>query len=247
MALSKTSILAMAAGVGLAVQHGLIWLVTPEAQSGPVQKIFYMHLPIAWWGLASFLVVFAASLAYLLRRSPRMDALAGAAAELGVLLTTLVLVTGTIWARAEWGHWWVWDPKLTTALIMWYVYAGYLVLRSSPLGRERRALVCAVVGVAAFLDVPLVFFATKLWGGVHPADTAHSASGMTPAMWRTVLVGLGAMGLMWGALLSLRLRQRLAAGRLEALLAGNGPLDDLGDEISDDSSDETPGTRPEGS
>lgn len=242
MAFSKTSILAVAAGVALAVQHGFIWLATPEAQSGPVQKIFYLHLPIAWWALVSFLVVFGASLAYLLRRGSSMDALAGAAAELGVLFTSLVLMTGSLWARKEWGHWWVWDPKLTTALIMWYVYSGYLVLRSSPLGRERRALVCAVVGVVAFLDVPLVFFATKLWGGVHPADTAQHVSGMAPAMWRTILVGLVGMGFLWSTLLVLRLRQRLAEGRLEALLTGGGLLN----ENADPPSEEIPGDAPEG-
>lgn len=215
-------ILAILAALGLAVQQWFIWQYAPLAQSGVVQKIFYLHLPLAWWGLVSFFVVFAASLGYLFRRTPRLDALAAAAAELGVLLCGLALVSGSIWARAEWGHWWVWDPKLTTTLIMWYVYAGYLVLRAAPVAAERKGLVAAVLGVVAFLDVPLVFFATKLWGGVHPADTARRASGMTAEMWHTVFAGLAAMGLLWLFMLLVRWEQRRREERLQARMAGVG-------------------------
>ena len=164
----KVSILAVLAGLALAAQQAMIWFYAPVAQSGPVQKIFYMHLPCSWWALVSFFVVFVASILYLFGRKDVFDRVAGAAAELGVLFASLALVTGSTWARAEWGHWWLWDPKLTTALIMWYVYAGYLVLRNTPMGRDRKALVCAVLGIVAFLDVPLVFFAAKLWGSAHP-------------------------------------------------------------------------------
>ena len=181
--------LSFLAAAALAVHQWFIWSYAPTAQSGPVQKIFYLHLPLAWWALVSFFTVFLSSILYLWKRSEAMDDLAGAAAEIGVLFSGLALVSGSVWARAEWGHWWLWDPKLTTALIMWYVYAGYLVLRASPMGGERRKVVAAVLGVAAFLDVPLVFFATKLWGGVHPADTARKASGMTAEMWHAVFCG----------------------------------------------------------
>ncbi|SKA70880.1 heme exporter protein C [Paucidesulfovibrio gracilis DSM 16080] len=203
----------------LAVHQWFIWQYAPVAQSGPVQKIFYLHLPLAWWALVSFFTVFAASILFLWKRSEVWDDLAGAAAEVGVLFSGLALVSGSIWARAEWGHWWLWDPKLTTALIMWYVYAGYLVLRASPLGGERRQIVAAVLGVVAFLDVPLVFFATRLWGGVHPADTARKASGMTGSMWHTVFVGLAAFGVLWLVFLLARRAQRTREKRLDAEMA----------------------------
>lgn len=212
-------LLALPAAIALVVHQWFIWQYAPLAQSGIVQKIFYMHLPLAWWALVSFFTVFIASAGFLWKRSEILDDLAGAAAELGVLFATLALISGSIWARAEWGYWWLWDPKLTTTLIMWYVYAGYLVLRSSPLGGERRKVVAAVLGVAAFLDVPLVFFATKLWGGVHPVDTARKASGMTPEMWQTVFVGLVAFGLLWLLLLCTRRRQRSQEKELDARLA----------------------------
>lgn len=130
----------------------------------------------------------------------------------------MTLLSGSTWARAEWGHWWLWDPKLTTALIMWYVYAGYLVLRNTPMGRDRKALVCAVLGIVAFLDVPLVFFAAKLWGSAHPDGLARQGSGMEASMWYTVFAGLFAFGLLWGAMLLTRIRQLGQKARLEAML-----------------------------
>lgn len=214
----KVSILAVPAGLALAAHQTMIWFYAPVAQSGPVQKIFYMHLPCSWWALVSFFVVFVASILYLFGRKDVFDRVAGAAAELGVLFASLALVTGSSWARAEWGHWWLWDPKLTTALIMWYVYAGYLVLRNTPMGRDRKALVCAVLGIVAFLDVPLVFFAAKLWGSAHPDGLARQGSGMEIRMWHTVFAGLAAFGLLWGAMLLTRIRQLGQAARLEAML-----------------------------
>ncbi|WP_338669936.1 cytochrome c biogenesis protein [Pseudodesulfovibrio methanolicus] len=214
----KVSILAVLAGIALVAHQAMIWFYAPIAQSGPVQKIFYMHLPCSWWALVSFFVVFVASILYLFTRNDRFDRVAAGAGELGVLFATMTLISGSTWARAEWGHWWLWDPKLTTALIMWYVYAGYLVLRNTPMGRDRKALVCAVLGIVAFLDVPLVFFAAKLWGSAHPDGLARQGSGMEVRMWHTVFAGLFAFGLLWGAMLLTRIRQLGQKARLEAML-----------------------------
>ncbi|CCH50429.1 cytochrome c biogenesis protein CcsA [Pseudodesulfovibrio piezophilus] len=213
----KVKILAVLAGIGLLVHQYFIWFYAPIAQSGLVQKIFYMHLPCSWWALVSFFVVFVASILYLFKRDEVFDRVAGAAAEVGVLFASLALLTGSVWARAEWGHWWLWDPKLTTALIMWYVYAGYLVLRNTPMGRDRKALVCAVLGIVAFLDVPLVFFSAKLWGSAHPDGLARKSSGMEVRMWHTVFTGLAAFGFVWGAMLLSRVKQLAHHARLEAL------------------------------
>ena len=177
-----------------------------------------MPLPFSWWALVSFFVVFVSSIIFLFNRNDMFDRIAGAAAEIGVVFATLALVTGSVWARAEWGHWWIWDPKLTTALIMWYVYAGYLVLRSTPMGRDRKALVCAVLGIVAFLDVPLVFFAAKLWGSAHPDGVARESGGMAVKMWHTVFAGLIAFGFMWGSILLARIGQLAKQAKLEAML-----------------------------
>ncbi|MCM0756741.1 cytochrome c biogenesis protein [Desulfovibrio aminophilus] len=216
----KLKILALISIPALCLFQYMIWFYAPvEATMGLVQKIFYLHLPLAMWAFVSFLVVFAASAGYLVRPRPALDALAGAAAEIGVVFSALVLITGSIWGRAAWNVWWTWDPRLTTTLVMWFVYAGYLLLRASPLGGERRAQVCAVLGVVAFLDVPLVFLSARLWRSVHPAVFGSQGGGLEPEMRHTVVAGIVAVGLFWLCLVLARYGQARAAARLDALRA----------------------------
>ncbi|AAS95527.1 cytochrome c biogenesis protein [Nitratidesulfovibrio vulgaris] len=210
--------LALAAGAGLAVCQYLIYVYAPvESMMGLVQKIFYTHLPLAWWSFVSFFTVFIASIAFLRTRDRRWDSLAGAAAEVGVLCSGLALVTGSIWGRHSWGVWWTWDPRLTTTLVMWFVYAGYLVLRSMNLSRDRQATVSAVVGIAAFVDVPLVFLSARLWRSIHPAVFASRDGGLEPEMKLTAVVCVAVFGLMWAALTGVRYMQTRQTDRLDTL------------------------------
>lgn len=204
-------------GALMAISQWFIYRYAPvEAQLGVMQKIFYTHLPLAWWAFVSFFVVGLAGAFYLARRAPFWDALAGAAAEIGVVLCTLALVTGSIWARHSWNVWWTWDPRLTTALVLWFLYAGYLVLRRMDLPAERRASLCAVVGIVAFADVPLVFLSARLWRSIHPAVFASRGGGLEPEMLTALLVSLLSFGVFWAALLRLRTSQIRAARKLDA-------------------------------
>jgi len=213
--------LSIASLVALAVGQWFIWSYAPlEETMGVVQKIFYIHMPLAWWALVSFFVVFVASIRHLMQRDVASDILAGAAAEVGVLMSGLALISGSIWGRAAWNVWWTWDPRLTTTLIMWFVYAGYLVLRSSGMGGERRAMVSAVLGIVAFLDVPLVFYSARIWRSVHPSVLASQGGGLEPEMWHTVLVNLVAFGLVWLVLVLGRQELGKAEERARALLLG---------------------------
>ena len=211
-------LLVLLGGAALAVCQWLIFFYAPvEAQLGLMQKVFYTHLPLAWWALISFLVVFVASIVYLFRRSPAADRVCAAAAEVGVLLAGLALVTGMIWARRSWGVWWTWDPRLTTTLVMWFIYAGYLVLRGLDLPPQRKRMICAVVGVVAFLDVPLVFLSARLWRSIHPAVFASKGGGLEPEMKLTAIACVVAMGLFWAGLVWLRTRQLGLRDRLDSL------------------------------
>ncbi|WP_320007816.1 cytochrome c biogenesis protein CcsA [Maridesulfovibrio sp.] len=211
------AIAALLAGVALCAGQYLIWMYAPiEMTMGLVQKIFYVHMPMAAWAMISFFVVFLASAAYLLKRDIKFDYIAGAAAEIGVVFSGLALITGSIWGRAAWNVWWTWDPRLTTTLIMWFVYAAYLVLRTSPMSAERRSLVCAVLGVVAFVDVPLVFYSARLWRSVHPNVIGAKGGGMEPEMLTTLLVNIVAFGLFWLALLAVRYKQVRLSGELDA-------------------------------
>lgn len=211
-------LLALAAGVMLVAAHWAIWLHAPvEATMGLVQKIFYLHLPLAWWAMISFFIVFTGSVGVLWRKNDFWDHLAGAAAEIGILFSGLALITGSLWARPAWNVWWTWDPRLTTTLIMWFVYMGYLVLRSSPLPRIKRRTFCAVLGIVAFVDIPLVFFSTRLWRSIHPSVMSASGGGMEPEMWQAMAVSLAAMGMLWLVFLVFRSRQLALQTRLDGL------------------------------
>lgn len=222
-----TAVLLGLAAIFLSIGQYLVWFYAPvEMTMGLVQKIFYAHLPMSWWALASFLTVFVASILYLAKRDAKWDRLAGAAAEIGVLFSSLALVTGSLWARPMWNVWWTWDPRLTTTLIMWFVYMAYLLLRASDIGAERKPVVCAALGIVAFLDVPLVFISARYWRSIHPTVFASSGGGMEPEMWTAVLVCLFAWGLLWAALLRLRVGQ---LGQLALLrrISANMAMDDM--------------------
>lgn len=202
------AILAFIGGLALSACQWLIYCQAPtEAAMGMIQKIFYLHLPLAWWALFSFFVVFAGSIAYLCKGRQSMDNLCAAAAEVGLLFCGLALITGMIWAKRSWGVWWTWDPRLATTLVMWFIYAAYLVLRGLDIQGGRKSLICAVVGIVAFLDVPLVFFSARIFRSIHPAVFASKEGGLPPEMRIVILACIAALGFLWAALVLLRKNQ----------------------------------------
>lgn len=199
---------------GLAGAAALAWWYAPtEATMGVVQKIFYLHLPVAINTLLACGVVFVASLGYLWRRRLWWDDLASAAGKVAVLGASLVLATGMMWGHVAWGVWWTWSPRLTFSLVLWLLYVVYLVTRASVEGAQRRALVAAVYGVLAFLDVPLVYLSAKLMPDIHPASiTLAGPMQLTLAAWGVVVTAALA-GLMAARFeLAQRQRKREKAG-----------------------------------
>lgn len=211
------AVLAAIGGMALAACQWLIYVYAPvEASLGIPQKIFYMHLPLAWWALFSFFLVFAGSIAWLWRRKPVMDSLCQAAAELGLLFSGLALLSGMIWAKISWGVWWTWDPRLSTTLVMWFIYAAYALLRHMDMPLERRRVICAVMGIVAFLDVPLVFVSARIFRSIHPAVFAKGG-GLDSEMQLAALCCVTGLGIYWLALLLLRWRQICQQDRLDIL------------------------------
>lgn len=205
--------LALAGGLAMAACQWLIFVYAPtEATLGLPQKIFYLHLPLAWWGLISFFVVFAASIGYLRTRKACWDALAAAAAEVGLVLAALAIVAGSIWAKTSWGLWWTWDARLTTALVMCFIYAGYLIIRHMDMAPGRRSQVAAVLGIVAFLDVPLVFLSARLWSYIHPPSIS-----LEPEMKITLVACIASFALLWIGLTAFRWKLILDGQRLDAL------------------------------
>jgi heme exporter protein C len=143
--------------------------VPNERMQGAVQRIFYFHVNAAWSAFTGFAVAAAASGVFLWRSAAASDRLARAAVEVGMLFCTMVLVTGPIWARPIWGTWWTWDPRLTMTVILWTIYAVYLVLRTMGQDDPQIARYAAVLAVVGVLDVPLIMVSVRLWRGMHPS------------------------------------------------------------------------------
>ena len=139
---------------------------------GVIQKIFYFHLPVAINTFLACATVFAAAIGYLLTRDAWWDDLAAASAKIAVLLATGTLLTGMLWAHGAWGVWWTWSPRLTFSFMLWLLYVVYLLVRSSIDSPQRRAVVSAVYGLVAFLDVPLVYLSARLLPDIHPGNIA---------------------------------------------------------------------------
>lgn len=199
----------------LAALAAALLFAPTERTMGDVQRIFYFHLACAAAAFVSFTCVLMASIGFIVRRAMVWDNLAAAAAEVGVLFTTLVLVTGPLWARPVWGQWWVWDPRLTTTLILWFLYAGYLVLRQAIPG-YRGAMAAAVFAVLAYVDVPVVYFSVSLWRGMHP-QVLHGSGGLDPAMVPSLLISIAAFWLLSGVMIRERFNLANTVDRVDRL------------------------------
>ena len=183
----------------IAALAGAFLIAPTEKTMGDVQRIFYFHLGSAAAAFAAFTLVGIASVVFIVTRKALFDALALAAGEVGVLFCSFVLLTGPMWARPVWGQWWVWDPRLTTTLILWFLYVGYLVLRHMMPG-YRGAMAGAVFAILAYVDVPVVYFSVRWWRGIHPR-VLQGGGGLDPAMVGPLLVSVAAFILLAAALI----------------------------------------------
>ena len=184
--LTPKTIVGAVAVILLLVDLYLIFMVAPtDANLGNVQRVFYVHVPIALMSFLAFFIVFVGSVMYLIKRSNRWDSMALAAGEVGVVFVSLALVTGVIWAKPVWNVWWTWEPRLTTTLVLWLIYVGYLMVRAYAPNRPKAAVYAAVVGIIGFIDVPIVYYSVQWWRSIHPrqvvgplADTGSLSSTM---------------------------------------------------------------------
>jgi heme exporter protein C len=168
----------------IAAAYEAFYVAPEERTMGLIQRIFYFHVGSAWAGLLAFFVCFIGNLMYVWKREPKYDWLGVAGAEVGLVFTTVVLITGPIWAHPVWGIWWTWDARLTSTFVLWLLYVSYLLLRTLVEEPGRRALLSALFGIFAFIDVPLVFGAIRWWRTQHPSPVIMGGpgSGLDPTM-----------------------------------------------------------------
>lgn len=204
-----TVVLGWLAAVSLAAGLVLGLGVAPEeATQGNVQRIMYLHPPLAWVAYLAFGVVAVASIVYLATRRPGADRVAHASAEVGVIFTGLAIATGSIWGKPTWGTWWTWDARLTSVAILFVMYLGYLLLRGIVDDRERAARYCAVLGILAALDIPLVHFSVYWWRALHQPPSLMKPGGFTgpTSILVPLVVNVAAFTLLYGYFLAKRVR-----------------------------------------
>lgn len=198
----------------------LIWIVVAlylaliyapnEASQGNVYRIMYVHVPMGWSAFVAYGLVFAGSVGYLWKRSPRADDLASSAGEVGFIFCSCILISGPLWAKPVWGVWWVWDARLTLTFILWLLFVSYLLLRSFFTNPDRSALLAAVVGIIGFVDVPVDYMAIRWWRTQHPQPVIMGGpnSGLPPKMELAFFVSVGAFLCLFFYLLRMRLAMR---------------------------------------
>jgi heme exporter protein C len=206
--------------LGLVSLAGIFLYAPSDAIQGDVQRIFYIHVPMALCAYVATGLVAGGGILYLFSRRMYWDALARCSAECAVLFTSLVLVTGSLWGKPVWGTWWAWDARLTSTLMLWFILVAYLMLRSFIAEPERAARYSVVVGVLAALDIPLVHVSVEWWRTLHPQGILDSANG-TPALPASMLAVFGISSLAvfctFLVILALRFRLEMLYDRVGAL------------------------------
>lgn len=196
--------------LGVALSMVVLWQVffwvPTEASQGVVQRIFYLHVPAAWVAFMAFGIVAFASAVYLWLGDERADMAALAAAEGGMVFTTIVLLTGPLWGKIAWGTYWAWEPRLVLTLLLWFIYLGYFMVRSATENPEKGKRFAAVVGIVGALDIPLIHVSVLWFRSLHPQPVVLKAEGPTlhPDMLVTLLTGFLAFTILFVGLMILR-------------------------------------------
>ena len=198
--------------------YASLFVAPTESKMGTIQRIFYLHAPSGMVALLSFFVCFVGNLAYVFTRKPKWDWLGVSAAEVGMAFCTVLILTGPIWAHPVWGIWWTWDARLTLTFVLWLLYISYLLLRTLVDDPDRRAMVSAVYGIFAFLDVPLVYGSIRWWRTQHPQPVIMGGpgSGLEPMM--RLVFRFWFVNLVILMIFMIRERYRLEAMRAEVKL-----------------------------
>lgn len=206
---------------GLVLALGACWwglaMAPPERLQGETVKIMFVHVPAAWLGMAGWTGIAIASIVQLVWRHPLAGVSARAIAVPGALFAALCLITGSIWGRPAWGTWWVWDGRLTSMLVLFFLYLGYIALANASSEKGQVSRVAAVFGIIGAVNIPIINRSVVWWESQHQkASITLGGSSMSDAyLWPLFASALG-FSLLFGAIVLMRIRAALAEIRIEA-------------------------------
>lgn len=190
-----------------------------DYQQGDTVRIMYVHVPSAWIAMGCYTFIAVMSAVALIWKHPLADIAARAAAPLGAGFTLIVLITGSLWGKPTWGTWWVWDARLTSVLVLFFLYLGHIALTNAFDNPQRGARAAAVLALVGFVNIPIIKFSVDWWNTLHqPASiTRLDAPAIDPAMLTPLLVMALAFTFYFITMLLVRMRADLNAARARAL------------------------------
>ena len=194
----------------------------PDYQQGETVRIMYVHVPSAWLALMIYSVMAGASAVALIWRHPVAELTAQAAAPVGCVFTALCLITGSLWGQPEWGTWWVWDARLTSVLVLFFLYLGYIALVNAFDDPTRGARAGGILAMVGFVNVPIIKFSVDWWNTLHQPASVFRAGGPTiaPAMLLPLLLMAAGFTTFFVSILIVRLRAALIERRLRLAQLG---------------------------
>ena len=197
--------------------HTILLGLPDDADQGPVYRIMFFHIPSWFTGGSAIFASVAASIAYLLTKNLKWDALAVASTEIAVMFFSIGLATGIIWGKMSWGHWWIWDARMTSALVLWLLYSGCLVLRGAIEEPSQRARLSAVWSIFAFVDVPIVWYSIEWFRTQHPQPVLRGDGQIEGPMKAAIYGNFFPLLLLATAFILLRLRQEEVKREIDGL------------------------------
>jgi heme exporter protein C len=226
--LARTLLPWLLGGAIIAAATGTVWglaIAPPDYQQGEAMRIIYVHVPAAWMAMFVYAVMAISSAVAFIWKHPLADVAAKASAPIGAVFTALALATGMLWGQPMWGAWWVWDARLTSVLILFFLYLGYIVLWNAieePARAARAARILALVGA---INLPIIKFSVDWWNTLHqPASVMRFDGPTMPAsmLWPLLVMAL-AYNLLYVAILLMRMRAEIAERRLRSIRLGLEP------------------------
>jgi heme exporter protein C len=201
---------------------GLPWALVfspPDYQQGETVRIMYVHVPAAWWALAIYATMGAASFVGLVWRHVLADIAARAAAPIGATFAALTLITGSLWGAPTWGTWWEWDGRLTSMLVLFVIYLGYIALWGAIEDEEKAARMAAILCLVGLINLPIIHFSVDWWSTLHQPASILRAEGPTihPDMLGPLFTMIGAYLFLFATLLLTNMRAAIQRRRVEAV------------------------------
>jgi heme exporter protein C len=235
MRLANTLLPWLVSATVLCLAYGLVqalYLSPPDYQQGDSVRIMYVHVPAAYMSMMIYSTMAICSLMFLVWRHPLADIVARVSAPLGAGFTVITLITGSLWGKPMWGTWWVWDARLTSVLILFFLYIGYIALSDSYANQERGKKICAILALVGFVNIPIIHISVEQWNTLHQPASIIRSGGMAidPSMRYPLFAMALAFTFCYASLLLVRVKTALMQQKIRRIQFSGQNFSDIAEE-----------------